>query len=354
MPNLDDIRRSLTNNQQQIIDAVWRRYYENYSEEEEWIRCRELDLLFRSLKRTLSIIKTMSGHILYDAVRSNHRRYQLSFLGALLTEQGEEAESLLVDYLSYARERLHKNPQIETLEGKEIEKDLRLSPDQSYLLCLAIDLSRWDGGCNKVAWCARLPEEIADYLDEDAVRKYIREEATQYYDPSYPVLEKDKYFYKLNEAKRIVSEFDFISNDSLKELLAMDWAEVQEVHKVKGRKSCVILCGGVLEGMLLDVLQRVEEQAGEGYQELKRGNKKNIEWSLYNLVEVARKLGYLEENTVSLSHVLREWRNLVHPAKQLRDQQAITDEQANIAVSTVRICIEELRASCKQNQISNT
>jgi len=70
----------------------------------------------------------------------------LTFLGVLLTDQGEESEGLLVRYLEYVRDRCKTDPSLEWVRSQEVEAALGLTAPRSRLLRQLIRLSHWWGG----------------------------------------------------------------------------------------------------------------------------------------------------------------------------------------------------------------
>lgn len=134
--------------------------------------------------------------------------------------------------------------------------------------------------------------------------------------------------------------------------MAEDWEEAQRAQSAGASKSCVILCGGILEGMLLDVTLQNNEEACRAYQELKLGSHhaEPERWNLAELVEVAKRLEILHSGTAHLSHGLREYRNLIHPARQVRSQIKITENEASIALGVIRTSINELSRSPKNSE----
>ena len=95
----------------------------------------------------------------------------------------------------------------------------------------------------------------------------------------------------------------------------------------------------MLEGLLLSQLLSREQDAAKAARilNLKVGNL--ADWRLADMVSVAEKLGLLSKGTMHLGHALREFRNLVHPGKQLGDQVLISEGEANVAMEIVQIVI---------------
>ena len=49
-------------------------------------------------------------------------------------------------------------------------------------------------------------------------------------------------------------EFWFVGNPGLARQLTTDWIEAQDVYQVRAWRSCAVLCGGILEALLLHAL----------------------------------------------------------------------------------------------------
>jgi hypothetical protein len=67
-------------------------------------------------------------------------------------------------------------------------------------------------------------------------------------------------------------------------------------------------------------------------------------WKLFQMIEIAKRCGLITSNTSQISHVLRDWRNLVHPA-ELRDEfpNGIASELATAAIGVSHLLLRELR-----------
>jgi hypothetical protein len=104
-------------------------------------------------------------------------------------------------------------------------------------------------------------------------------------------------------------------------------------------KSTLLLSGSLLECMLLDVLMQRSEEA----QKINPGKGALEKWDLNDLILAAEKLSILSSKIhEKLSHVLREYRNLIHPGRELRENYIIAREEATIAVEIVNITIRDL------------
>lgn len=65
-------------------------------------------------------------------------------------------------------------------------------------------------------------------------------------------------------------------------------------------------------------------------------------WKLSNLIDVACDLKFFGENMKKLSHVLREYRNYIHPYKQIKLKFDPDMDTAEICVRALSIVMRDL------------
>jgi hypothetical protein len=134
--------------------------------------------------------------------------------------------------------------------------------------------------------------------------------------------------------------FEFVSDHELRKIVQRDYRELSLlVFSAGGWKSSVILAGSILEALLYDVLTRdsataMKANAASSAPKLK-GKVKPIEngdWRLADLIDVASELQILPaERAKTIDQVLRDYRNFVHPKKEIRAQHPCTEAEALLA-----------------------
>ena len=107
-----------------------------------------------------------------------------------------------------------------------------------------------------------------------------------------------------------------IENEKLKKILSRDFRDAYSCHKRKLWKSCVALCGGIIEGVL------------------------GVEFSIKGKFEVkikeAIKKGIISEDIGgSLANVVRLLRNYVHIEKEIKKEGSIIKNDANLSFAIV-------------------
>lgn len=117
--------------------------------------------------------------------------------------------------------------------------------------------------------------------------------------------------------------------------------EAQSCPKGKVSLGTLFLLGSTLEGVLLAVAMKepVVFSSAKCAPRDKKGNLVKIyDWKLGQLIDVCHELGYLKLDVQKFSHVLRGFRNYIHPYAQM-SQDFKPDEH------TVEICWQVFKAA---------
>lgn len=144
--------------------------------------------------------------------------------------------------------------------------------------------------------------------------------------------------------------FPFVRDAVSRAVLEQDGDEAERARDVGLWKSCVILCGGLVEGLLVDALERrdpktVRDQMRDVLANWQGRRLDGLrDWDLGMLLEAARRLRLISAPTEKQARALQAVRNLVHPARQARDEVRVDDADARIALETVEKVRRELSA----------
>lgn len=134
--------------------------------------------------------------------------------------------------------------------------------------------------------------------------------------------------------------FHFVDDSKLREILERDYQEIQKGIIASNWKSAIILCGGSIEAILLDLLFKNSVKAISSTKAPKKSDLNK--WDLNDLVEVAVEEKMIGSEIAKLSHTVREYRNLIHPGVEVRKDLKVKPEEAKIAVEVLHILIREL------------
>jgi hypothetical protein len=130
--------------------------------------------------------------------------------------------------------------------------------------------------------------------------------------------------------------FDFsplIADEAMRAILTRRWRECETCLSAGAPLSAIVMMGGLLETLILARVQRTKDKstlfrtvsAPKG----KDGKTRNLnEWTLKNYLDAAHELGWISRSAKDVGVVLRDYRNYVHPQKELSDSVALTQDDA--------------------------
>lgn len=135
-------------------------------------------------------------------------------------------------------------------------------------------------------------------------------------------------------------QFAFIRDAGIRKIVERDYDEIQRAYICKCWKSVIILCGGAIEAILADLLICHDREAKQAKL---APNKPDIShWDLSELINVAVELKLVTQGVEKLSHPIREYRNLVHPGNEIRNQLRFDAEEARISLEVLNILYRDL------------
>jgi hypothetical protein len=201
--DLDILRHRFDPQQRNILGIIW--LY--YCREGHWIPARLLHLTHGGKKIVRPVLDQFGGSVVYEQEENGNLHYQLTFLGVLLSSEGENIEELITNYLRIARTLALQEPHRTHVSSKEALSHLRLGPNGPAELGRSLFLSPFisGGSLNTTEWNAGLPRDIEDLPDD--LHTYICERAAELYDPNIPVTASERQAY-LSGTKKTVSQVD--------------------------------------------------------------------------------------------------------------------------------------------------
>ena len=136
----------------------------------------------------------------------------------------------------------------------------------------------------------------------------------------------------------------FIQDPGLAAILRQ---RLDEVHTCREHGAClatIILLGSILEGALLDVASRFVEAAMRSSRAPTDGRKLN-RWSLSELIDVGHERGWIQSDVQRFSHVLRDYRNFVHPREQQKRGEFPDQDTVSVCWDVVIAALNDLGAA---------
>lgn len=128
--------------------------------------------------------------------------------------------------------------------------------------------------------------------------------------------------------------FDFMSDEAFRVSLEDDYHELELCMHAGAWKAVHVLAGSIIETMLLDYLLATDFPT--------RSNHKLSDMKLFEIINVCKSEHVLTNKAADLSHVIREYRNLIHPEKVRRLGETVDENGAIVAQALVRIVVEEV------------
>lgn len=151
-----------------------------------------------------------------------------------------------------------------------------------------------------------------------------------------------EYPVKIVGASDMKEKFAFITDPRLAIILSRDYNELQTLDPYNSTKSVIVLSGGIMEGLLIDalVLSGTLTFSEACNNELKK------------IINKALEKGIITEDR--LSHAIRNYRNLVHPGREIKDNVIFSVSDATIAKAAVDIFIREVKSwsSTKKSEMA--
>jgi hypothetical protein len=129
---LENLRAKITAQQCSLLTSCWRYYCENG----QWITIRRLHSEHGSRSVVRPALDDLGGSIIFEQQDPTTTRYQLSFLGVLLTNEGEQYEQLVAQYLGYLVALSQHEPDQQIVKSHEVAVALNLTQEQTVLLGL--------------------------------------------------------------------------------------------------------------------------------------------------------------------------------------------------------------------------
>jgi hypothetical protein len=134
--------------------------------------------------------------------------------------------------------------------------------------------------------------------------------------------------------RAVTRSFSFLNDKDLREIIERDYKELTLVLFPGGAwKSTVIMAGSILEAILVDVLASGPLLRAKALASPVAPAKPMDDWRLEYLIKVAADIAVLTaQRTSTFDQVLRDYRNFVHPKKEIRSGHPCREGEAQLAM----------------------
>ena len=149
-----------------------------------------------------------------------------------------------------------------------------------------------------------------------------------------------------------VRSLAFVVDANLRKIIERDYRELRiKVFPSGAWKSSVVLAGSILEGLLFDKLTadpvlKSKVLAWPSAPKDRTGRVEDIDagdWKLIHLINAAEAFGVLStERVKAIDQVLRDYRNFVHPKKEIKSKHECTEAEAFMSIGALEGVINTL------------
>jgi hypothetical protein len=345
-----DVRDSLSAQARVLLDHVWK-----YRKKEgRWPASTDVRIRLRSELDVRNVVDELGGSVIEEHPPGGEgpATYRLTTVGILLTRDGPHVRDALCRYLEYVSGRLAEERQLVDIPIREITK--LLGPERAELLRLVVFGDHgypWNsGGGNAPGGYFGRTEAFEHLLDVPQVGTWVDELVSSRYRLGEPVdVRKRELRASVLAPKSEEHGFNFVVDTELRRLLESDYRELEGAREVHAWKACVILAGSLVEGMLLDAVRQDPTSVQSLLKRYKSLEPVPTAWKLDDIVRTAKETGIIRSSSAALGDVVRVFRNVVHPARQMAEKMPATKELAESARSTMHLLRMELSDRAKKS-----
>lgn len=127
-----------------------------------------------------------------------------------------------------------------------------------------------------------------------------------------------------------------VSDPAMQTILAQRWIECTTCVNAGAPLAATVMMGGLLESLLLARVLKEPDRAKLFALTAAPKDPKTLkawslqEWSLRHYIDVAREMKWITESVKDVSEVLRDYRNYIHPNKQLSHGAVVENSDAKM------------------------
>lgn len=123
--------------------------------------------------------------------------------------------------------------------------------------------------------------------------------------------------------------------------------EAMDCHHAGASLASIFMCGSVLEGILLNIALKNPAAFNSAKGSPKNKDTQKVkpfqDWTLASLIDVAHEVGLLRLDVKKFSHVMRDFRNYIHPYEQMASKFDPDKHTAEICLQVLRAAIVGLK-----------
>ena len=138
-----------------------------------------------------------------------------------------------------------------------------------------------------------------------------------------------------------------IADPKMLGILERRWKETLSCQRVGADLAATVMLGGLLEALFLARINRLTNLApvftASAAPKDKAGKPKPLkEWGLKDYLDVAKELGWIRQSAKDVGQVLRDYRNYIHPEKELSHGITVVAEDTVMFVNVFSSIAEQI------------
>ncbi|MFH1193699.1 MAG: hypothetical protein V1661_01750 [bacterium] len=127
-----------------------------------------------------------------------------------------------------------------------------------------------------------------------------------------------------------------ISDPAMVIIVKKRWAEIENCLKNDAPLASTVMMGGLLESVLMAKINALEDrgvlfrQKSTPMDAKTKKPKQLSEWMLKDYIDVSSEIKIITRPSAEFSRIIRDYRNYIHPEKELRTGESITTRDAKL------------------------
>ena len=128
-----------------------------------------------------------------------------------------------------------------------------------------------------------------------------------------------------------------VADEKMRAILIRRWNETRICLASGAHLAATVMMGGLLEALFLARINKTASPEKAALFKAKTAPKDDQgkthqlkEWTLRDYIEVAHEVGWIAHSAKDVSVVLRDWRNYIHPQKELSHNVDINDRETAV------------------------
>jgi len=140
----------------------------------------------------------------------------------------------------------------------------------------------------------------------------------------------------------------------MREVLGRRWEECRKCVSADAHLAAIVMMGGLLEAMFVARANKMANKdalikAVSAPKDKTTGKTLNYqEWMLDSYIKVGHELNWITESAKQIADILKEFRNYVHPAKELRHGISLADNDSAMFWNVTKALVRQLLLSASR------